>query len=118
MVALAALDQPEYYRSVALQMDKDKRLLAEELSRRLGFTAFRSDANFLLVRFPEGQKEMLRTGLVESGITVKFFEEVGLADCMRITIGTSAQNSRLRRALDRILDSAGVATVTARIPSA
>ncbi len=118
MAALAALDNNQYYQSVALRMEEDKQRLTDQLSSSPGFTVFRSDANFILVRFPCDQKELMRSGLLESGIVVKFFEEAALADCMRITIGTRAQTRRLQRALGRILDGAEATPAAVRVPNA
>jgi histidinol-phosphate aminotransferase len=92
-IALAALDEREYYQRIARQMRGDKANFYKLFSTCVGFTAFHSDANFILVRYPLTRKKELQTGLLEQGIIVKFLDDPGLEDCMRITIGTKEQNA-------------------------
>ncbi len=94
-IALAALDEPDYYTSMATAMHQDMLRYTRELATIEGFTPFRSDANFLLVRYPVDRKREMKEGLERAGIIVKFLDDPGLEDCIRITIGTSEQNTRV-----------------------
>jgi histidinol-phosphate aminotransferase len=75
--------------------------VAEERSRLASALAalacvrrvYPSAANFLLVRFTQAQ--VLRRSLLEAGIRVRGFEDPDLEDCLRITIGSRAENDRL-----------------------
>ncbi len=61
---------------------------------------FPSDANFLLVEFGDARRA-LEAGK-SAGLLVRDFSSApGLADCLRISIGTPAQNERLLTALER-----------------
>jgi histidinol-phosphate aminotransferase len=102
-IALAALSQPEYYRTIALRMVEDKERYRRFFSPLDGYVAFRSDANFLLVRYPAGDRESLRSGLTRRGIALKFLDDPGLTDCLRITIGTREQNDAVIAALGEIV---------------
>ena len=101
--ALAALDDPEYYRAMAHRMAGDRKAYEIQFSSFPGFTAFSSDANFILVRYQRQLRPLLTDGLRRRMIQVKFLDDPGLIDCMRITIGTGEQNARVRLALGEIL---------------
>jgi histidinol-phosphate aminotransferase len=73
-------------------MREDKALYIQELNKLEGFKAFESDANFMLVRFPVEFKKELQDGLKERRVIVKFLDDPGVTDCIRITIGTRDQN--------------------------
>ncbi len=97
-IALAALDEPAYYAGIAQAMREDLQAYLQELGAIEGMVAFPSSANFLLVRYPQQLKVPLKSGLEERGIVVKFLDDPGLTDCIRITIGTKDQNSAVRKA--------------------
>jgi histidinol-phosphate aminotransferase len=102
-IACAALGDEKYYRDIALRMREDKALYYRELGSLEGFTPFLSDANFLLVRHPLRLRQVLREGLQQRNIEIKFLDEPGLEDCMRITIGTREQNTRVLSVLREIV---------------
>ncbi len=94
-IALAALDSPEYYNSIGSKMEADMKMMFEELSRWPGFTAYRSFANFILVKIPPEIKSPLKNYLTERNMIVKFMDEEALNSHIRITIGTHPQNCML-----------------------
>jgi histidinol-phosphate aminotransferase len=62
---------------------------------------YRSDANFLLVQFRDARRA-LEAGK-DVGLLVRDFSSTpGLANCLRISIGTPEQNQRLLAALERL----------------
>ena len=66
-----------------------------------GVTVHPSDANFLLVRFRHGARTW--RALVKRGILVRDVSaQPGLENCLRITVGTPAENDALVRALREI----------------
>lgn len=94
-LALAALDSPDYYRQINRGMKTDRQRWYEFFDGLQGWTCYRSDANFVLVRYPEALKEPLQKFLAGNSVSVKFFSETGFTDCIRITLGTTDQNHRL-----------------------
>ncbi len=92
-IALAALDDPEYYAAITQAMREDKQMLTQAFRRIQNFVPFPSEANFLLVRYPREMKAPLKDGLEQRGIVVKFLDDPGLEDCFRMTIGTREQNT-------------------------
>ena len=115
-IALAALEEGTYYQRISSQIQKDKQMYYRELGAFEGFTAFLSDANFILVRYPLQQKKNLQEALLQRKIVLKFLDDPGLSDCMRITIGTSEQNAYVIASLQDIVDQSS--TPSPRIPLA
>jgi histidinol-phosphate aminotransferase len=94
-IAIAALDSPDYYNSIGLKMAADMEMLYNELNQWPGFTAYRSYANFILVKIPVEIKDTLKEYLTERKMIVKFMNEEGLDRHIRITLGTHLQNCLL-----------------------
>jgi histidinol-phosphate aminotransferase len=65
----------------------------------LKLEVFPSEANLLLVRFSDAARTWQR--LSEAGISVRSFGAGRLADCLRITVGTPAENAALVAELSR-----------------
>jgi len=78
----------------------ERAVLAAALAARDGVTVFPSDANFLLVRVPEADAWAER--LKRNRILVKNLHGAhrALENCLRITVGTPADNRALLSALD------------------
>jgi len=102
-IALAALSDTQYYERITQYMREDKAMYFGELNALEGFKAFSSDANFMFVRYPLELKTTLQTELKRRGILVKFLDDPGVTDCMRITIGTRDQNQRVIAAFKEIV---------------
>jgi len=98
-LALAALDSADYYAAVSQNMIRDKETYYRELGRIRGFKVYRSDANFILAEIPAEWKAALKEFLTKKGLIIKFFNEVNMENCVRITIGTQEQNRRLVEAI-------------------
>lgn len=96
-IAIAALDSPGYYALMRRKMTADMEMLYDQLNAIPGFHAYRSYANFILVKIPFELKDGLQKFLVENNMIVKFMNEDGLNNHIRITLGTHKQNSRLLR---------------------
>ena len=75
--------------------------------REFGFEVFDSEANFLLARHPRCAE--IREGLAAAGILVRDMSGYpGLADCMRVGIGSGPALRATRRALAGMLSTADV----------
>ncbi|PLX22487.1 MAG: aspartate aminotransferase [Ignavibacteria bacterium] len=99
LVALAALDSPDYYRDIAQKMENDKAMFRDRLGVLPGFKVFNSEANFVLVKIPEEIKATLKEALTAQGLIVKFMNEDLLHSHLRITLGTQEQNRLLADAI-------------------
>lgn len=101
--AIASLEDVEYL------MDNVRRIVAE---RERVFTALRtipglhpypSQANFILMRVHDGRARELKQALERRGILIRYYSKPGLSDCVRISIGTPAQNDRALAVLREIM---------------
>lgn len=81
----------------------------ETVLRRLGAMAdlqtFRSDANMVLVRLPPGSADRVFAGMKAAGVLVKNVSGMHplLHDCLRLTVGTGAENESMLQALKESL---------------
>ena len=67
-------------------------MLFDELNKLPGFQAYRSCTNFILVKIPPEIKDPLKKYLTERDMIVKFMNEDGLYNHIRMTLGTHSQN--------------------------
>lgn len=98
-VAIAALDSPEYYKSISDKMKMDKELYYSELGKLEGFIVYKSDANFILVKIPKEIYSDLKVFMNEKGLIIKFMNEELLNSHLRITLGTQEQNRAVINAI-------------------
>jgi histidinol-phosphate aminotransferase len=66
---------------------------------RLGWQVIPSQANFLLATCPTGDAGPIYRKLKAQGILVRFFDKPGLADKLRITLGTADDNDQVLAAI-------------------
>lgn len=97
--AAVLLAHGDVFASHAALQRAERDRVAAELARRSGVTVFPSAANFFVARFPDGGATF--AALKTAGILVK---NVGawhplLRNCLRITLGTPAENDALLAAL-------------------
>jgi histidinol-phosphate aminotransferase len=91
----AAAMRDQAYKNECIQKVKASRIkLAADL-KSLGFRLWDSQGNFFLTQPPQGNAEQLYLALKEQGILVRYFQQPGLADKLRITVGTDEQNQKL-----------------------
>ena len=106
--ALAQLERPIDRQIAELKVQKER--VIKELSRSDTIRKiFPSDANFVLVRVEEPQK--VYQALINAGIIVRDRSQMPRCEgCLRITIGTPAENDRLIAAITN--DPCGARTTT------
>lgn len=102
-VAIAALQSDDHYRKIAEVMAAGRQMYREELGALPGFHVYQSVANFILVKYPIALKEELQQCFANEDYKVKFMNEPGLTEHMRITLGRAEQN---RKVCDIILQTA------------
>jgi histidinol-phosphate aminotransferase len=94
LVGAAAIRDRAYKNACADRVKKSRTQLAIDL-QKLGFIVGESHGNFLLVTPLDRQAEQIYLDLKDRGILVRYFNQPGLQDKLRITIGTEAQNQIL-----------------------
>jgi histidinol-phosphate aminotransferase len=88
--------------------DEQTRLIREERTRLVaemekleGLTLYPSAANFILFRVPAGRANAVFEGIKARGVLIKNMKAAygPLADCLRVTVGTAAENDAFLSAL-------------------
>ena len=97
-VGAAAVRDVAYTRETVERIRRTRARLGRALAGR-GFRIWPSQANFVLARPAAGDARRLYHGLRERGVLVRYFAEPGLADKLRITVGTEQETTRLLSAL-------------------
>jgi len=79
----------------------DRASLHAALEALPGLVVYPSEANFLLLRTPPGRADALFAALRRQGVLIRNLSTGGglLADCLRVTIGTPAENETFLSAL-------------------
>jgi len=103
----------EHYDMLMMQTEQlrvDRVVLMEDLAKLSGVTVYPSEANFVLIRTPDGMARNWFEELKERGILIKCLDggHPLLENCLRITVGTTSQNERLIAALSDIAHSGTV----------
>ena len=102
-LAEAALGDRAYAQDTWRRVRMERSRLAAALAE-LGFSTPPSHSNFLLARVPTGQDgSALMQALRARHILVRWFDSDGLRDCLRITVGTPAENDTLLAALGELV---------------
>jgi histidinol-phosphate aminotransferase len=90
MVACSVLRQRENLERRMKDFKDARDALVKALQGIDGIDVYPTNANFVLIRLPRASD--IRTRLMDRGILVRGFREKGLEDCLRITVGTKAEN--------------------------
>jgi len=105
VTAAFALEHKAVFDAQAEAIRAERARLAAALAALPGITVHPSAANFLLLRVPAGRANALHAGLRAAGVLVKNLSGAGglLADCLRVTVGTPAENDALLAAFEALL---------------
>jgi len=101
-VAAAAIKDREYFKQCIGKVKAERSRMVERL-RALGFDVPASQSNFMLARYKDGDAAGVYEELAKQNIYIRHFPYPGLADKLRITIGTAEQNDKLLAALKEIV---------------
>lgn len=100
VAGIAALDDREHYRQTVDLAQRGRRMLFDALSA-LGVEVWKSQANFVMVRPPDG--EAMVTALAGRGIRARSTLKNGLAGALRVTAGLDRENEQFLDAFASIL---------------
>lgn len=100
-----ALSHYDDFMAQAAMIREQRARMADALAAMPGVEVFPSQANFLLVRFDGVDPADVHAALKEAGILVKNLSAAhpDLSGCLRLTVGTAAENASLISALRDIL---------------
>jgi histidinol-phosphate aminotransferase len=101
--ALFALEHADVFAAQATDLRAQRSRLLSALRAMPGVQAWDSDANMVLVRVENAQKTF--EGLKAQGVLVKNVSKMHplLVNCLRLTVGTAAENTQLLAALQESL---------------
>lgn len=97
--AIASLEDVHYLMDNVRRITAERERVCAELQTIAGLQPYPSQANFILMRVRSGQAQALKQALEQRGILLRHYSTPGLTDCVRISIGTPAQNDRALAAL-------------------
>jgi histidinol-phosphate aminotransferase len=93
-ILLSALESPGYVEALAARIAAERDRLQAGLSRHPSWKAFPSATNFVLVRTPDARAAY--EGLLARSVLVRRQDHYpGLEGCLRISVGTAAENDAL-----------------------
>jgi len=99
---VAALDDIEYMRANVAKIRAERARVSESL-RKLGFSVYPSQANFVAARRATPAAQAMRDALQERGILIRSFGDPKLRDWIRISIGTVEQNGLVLAGIAEVL---------------
>ncbi|HUS16514.1 MAG TPA: histidinol-phosphate transaminase [Chloroflexia bacterium] len=97
VAGVAALHDPDWIADKLARLRAGRQFLTDHLAALPGLQVYPSAANFLLMRVAGGPSaaEHLYAGLRARGILIRSYGPGPLAGCLRISVGTEAQNARV-----------------------
>ena len=97
--ALFAIENAEVFSAQAVDLRAQRAIILEALAALPGVTAFRSEANMILLRVPDAQKAF--DGMKARKVLVKNVSALHplLINCLRVTVGTADENLTMLAAL-------------------
>ncbi|MGC9454688.1 MAG: histidinol-phosphate transaminase [Phycisphaerae bacterium] len=102
LAGAAAMEEQDHKNANARKICEDRAKLSERLER-MGFRVWPSQANFLMVRPPEGDAERIYRELKDRRVLVRYFAAAATADKLRFAVGTEPENDRLLEALGEVV---------------
>jgi histidinol-phosphate aminotransferase len=104
---VTSMDDLPHLNGVVARINADRDALADNLRELPGVTPLPSDTNFLLVRLPVDDSGPIVKELAHRGVHVRYFgkPELGIRDCLRVTIGTTEENEIFFNELADILST-------------
>lgn len=102
---IASLADVDHLNGVVARIVTDRDALADRLRELPGVRPLPSATNFLLVRLPVDDAGPVVQTLALKGVLVRHFgrPELGIRDCLRVTIGTAEENEIFLNALRETL---------------
>lgn len=107
---VASLDDLDYLNGVVTRIVADREALADQLRELPGVSPLPSATNFILVRLPVENAEGIVHDMADRGVLVRHFgrPELGIQDCLRVTVGTTEENEIFLQTLQEVMTSRGL----------
>ncbi|CAN5596874.1 histidinol-phosphate transaminase [soil metagenome] len=94
VAAIASLSDLEHLEGVVSQIVDDRDSLSESMAAIPGVQPLPSATNFILAKLPVADAAPIVAELARRGVFVRHFArpELGIVDCLRVTVGTTDEN--------------------------
>ncbi|MDR3089237.1 MAG: histidinol-phosphate transaminase [Desulfobulbaceae bacterium] len=99
--ALAALEDQAYFNEIIDKNRNGRRFLVERLSR-LGCDPLPSETNFIFFDI-HADADRLYEAMLGKGVIIRSMRAYGHPSCLRVTVGTEAENKRFLAAIEECL---------------
>jgi len=99
---LASLADIEYLRANVAKIVRERERLFGKLKELGWLRPYPSQANFILCSLPKGEAKEIWQQLRKKGIFVRYFDTIGLKDCLRISVGRPEDTDALVKALKEV----------------
>jgi len=105
VAAVAALEDEAFEEKAVAHNSKWRAWLETEITK-LGLTAVPTQANFVLIHFPDAGKtaEAANEFLLSKGYILRWLPKQGLPDCLRLSVGLEEENRAVIRLLQEFLE--------------
>jgi len=108
VAALVAVEESlkdiDYLKGTVQAIIDERERLFKELEKIEWLKTFPSHANFILCSVQKGEAKELKQKLESRGILVRYFEELRLQNCIRISVGKPEHTDAIIRALQELDD--------------
>jgi histidinol-phosphate/aromatic aminotransferase/cobyric acid decarboxylase-like protein len=113
--ALAALEEEEALATSVRRLVAERERLLARLADVPGVRAFPSDANFFLLECPSADPKAVFASMLRRGVLVRDVTSYPmLGRCLRVSVGTEAENDAFLHALGTALTESGMNTTSGR----
>jgi len=100
------LDNAGFLEGQAEMIRADRERVWSQLSLFEDIEVYPSQANFILFRVKQGNASEVFVSLCKQGVLIKNLDRPGpLQGCLRVTVGTRAENQAFMQALEKALHS-------------
>lgn len=103
--ALAALEDEEYY-ELTLQRTKEGLAFLSDGASKMGCKCYPTETNFFLIDV-KGDADKLYQAMLYEGVIVRSMSAYGFPHFIRITVGTTEENTRFLKSLKKCLGELG-----------
>ncbi len=115
MAAIAALEEKEVLATSVRRLVGERERLLDRLADVPGVRAFSSDANFFLLECLSADPKAVFASMLRRGVLVRDVTSYPmLGRCLRVSVGTEAENDAFLHALGTALTESGMDTTSGR----
>ena len=103
LALLASLEDRDLLMSRIKPVVEERERLAALLKTIPGVTPVPSQANFMMVRLPQGRGIEIFRALAERGVFVRYYDETDMKDCLRVSVGLPYETDGFIQALRQVV---------------